>query len=313
MLFTAKPPEGWRTGTCAMKDDHALPSLNALRAFEAAARLRSVSLAAAELHVTHGAVSRQLRALEEELGLSLFERDGRGIRPSAAGHRLLEASSSAFAQISVCVAALRRPQRNEAFVLGCPGSILARWMIPRLHDLQRDLPQLTLHLAAQEGDFAPRLEGLDAALMLGQPPWPEGWQVHALAPERIGPVFSPAMPGARLLAEQPISALQEHPLLHTRSRPQAWPTWAALNDLDHQRLHYGTGFEHLYYLLEAAGAGLGVAIAPQPLVAEDLASGRLIAPWGFIDTEGSWGLCTTQREDPRVEQLAQWLQRQLQG
>jgi DNA-binding transcriptional LysR family regulator len=296
-----------------MKDDRALPSLNALRAFEAAARLRSVSLAAAELHVTHGAVSRQLRALEEELGLALFERDGRGIRPSAAGHRLLEASSAAFAQISDCVAALRRPQRDAAFVLGCPGSILARWVIPRLPDLQHDLPQLTLHLAAQEGDFTPRLEGLDAALMLGQAPWPPGWQVHTLAPERIGPVFSPAMPGAQLLAQQPPGALHEHALLHTRSRPQAWPTWAMRNGIDHQRLHYGTGFEHLYYLLEAAVAGLGVAIAPQPLVAEELARGRLVAPWGFVDTDGSWGLCTTRGGDPRVELLAQWLQRQLQG
>lgn len=295
-----------------MKDPATLPSLNALRAFEAAARLRSVSLAAAELHVTHGAVSRQLRALEEELELTLFERDGRGIRPSAAGHRLLEASSAAFAQIGNCVAALRRPHRTGAFVLGCPGSILARWMIPRLHDLQHDLPQLTLHLAAQEGDFTPRLEGLDAALMLGQAPWPEGWQVHALAPEKIGPVFSPSMPGAQGLAQQSLSALCDHALLHTRSRPQAWPTWAARNGIDHGSLHYGTGFEHLYYLLEAAMAGLGVAIAPQPLVAEDLANGRLIAPWGFVDTEGCWGLCSTHDNDPRVAALAQWLQRQLQ-
>lgn len=292
--------------------DHALPSLNALRAFEAAARLRSVSLAAAELHVTHGAVSRQLRLLEEELGLVLFERDGRGIRPSAAGHRLLEASSAAFAKIGNCVAALRRPQRDEAFVLGCPGSILARWMIPRLHDLQRDLPQLTLHLAAQEGDFAPRLDGLDAALMLGQAPWPEDWQVHILATERIGPVFSPTMPGASELARLPLHALHDHALLHTRSRPQAWPTWAALKGIDHQHLRYGTGFEHLYYLLEAAVAGLGVAIAPQPLVAGELASGRLIAPWGFVDTEGCWALCTAGgREDPRTAMLANWLEKQL--
>lgn len=294
-----------------MKAPATLPSLNALKAFEAAARLRSVSGAAAELHVTHGAVSRQLRLLEEELGLPLFERDGRGIRPSAAGHRLLEASSAAFAQIGNCVAALRTPPHSRAFVLGCPGSILARWMIPRLHALQRDLPELTLHLAAQEGDFTPQLEGLDAALMLGQPPWPVDWQVHSLAPERIGPVFSPAMSGAAELARKPLHALQGHALLHTLSRPQAWPTWAGLNGVDHRLLHYGTGFEHLYYLLEAAVAGLGVAIAPQPLVAADLASGRLVAPWGFSDTEGSWGLCSTNAHDRRVSMLAGWLRQQL--
>ncbi len=262
-----------------MKDDHALPSLNALRAFEAAARLRSVSLAADELHVTHGAVSRQVRALEEELGVALIERDGRGIRPTAAGRRLQEATSGAFSQLRDCVAALRRGKRNDAFVLGCPGSVLARWMIPRLQQLQRDLPGLTLHLAAQDGDFAPRLAGLDAALLL----------VH-----------------------QPPEALLEHALLHTRSRPQAWPTWATLNDLDPAALRQGTGFEHLYYLLEAAVAGLGIAIAPEPLVADDLVNGRLVAPWGFVDTEGQWALCTAGGDrHPRVDALADWLRRQL--
>ncbi|MGB3393395.1 MAG: LysR family transcriptional regulator [Stenotrophomonas sp.] len=294
-----------------MKDERALPSLNALRAFEAAARLRSVSLAAAELHVTHGAVSRQLRALEQELGMALFERDGRGIRPSAAGKRLLEAASGAFSQLRDCVAALRRSQHGDALVLGCPGSTLARWMIPRLQQLQHDLPGLTLHLAAQEGDFTPRLDGLDAALMLGQAPWPTHWQVHPLAAERIGPVFSPALPGAASLARQPAAAVYDHRLLHTRSRPQAWPTWAARNGLDPGGLHYGTGFEHLYYLLEAAVAGLGIAIAPEPLVAGDLANGRLVAPWGFVDTEGQWALCTTGSGHPQVEALAGWLRRQL--
>ncbi len=295
-----------------MKDERALPSLNALRAFEAAARLRSVSLAADELHVTHGAVSRQLRALEEDLGVALFERDGRGIRPTAAGKRLLEAASSAFAQLRDCVAGLRRTQRGDALVLGCPGSILARWMIPRLQRLQRDLPGLTLHLSAQDGDFAPRLDGLDTALMLGQSPWPTGWQVQALAAERIGPVFSPAMPGASLLAAQPLHALLGQPLLHTRSRPQAWPTWAARNGLDDAGLCYGTGFEHLYYLLEAAVAGLGIAIAPEPLVADDLVSGRLIAPWGFVETEGCWALCSaSEQPHPQADVLAQWLRTQL--
>jgi len=244
-----------------------LPSLNALRAFEAAARLHSVGGAAAELHVTHGAVSRQIRLLEEELGLALLQREGRGIRPTAAGERLRDAAGGAFAQLQDAVAELRRPARPSALVLGCPGSILARWMIPRLQALQRDLPALTLHLSAHEGEFGPDLDGLDAALLLGQAPWPDGWQVHVLAQERIGPVLSPAA------------------------------------------LRYGTGFEHLYYLLEAALAGIGVAIAPQPLVADDLASGRLLAPWGFAETGGQWALCARreQQEDPRVQALARWL------
>ncbi|MCL7714129.1 LysR family transcriptional regulator [Stenotrophomonas mori] len=295
-----------------MKELPSLPPLHALRAFEATARLRSVSLAAAELHVTHGAVSRQLRVLEDALGVALFERDGRGIRPNAAGRRLQEAASGAFSQLRDCVAALRRAQRNDVLVLGCPGSVLARWMIPRLQQLQDDLPGLTLHLAAQEGDFAPQLAGLDAALLLGQAPWPAGWTVHGLGSERIGPVFSPAMPGAGPLARQPPQALLGQALLHTHSRPQAWPTWAALNGLEPGALRQGTGFAHLYYLLEAAVAGLGVAIAPYPLVAGDLANGRLVAPWGFVDTDGHWALCTVgDARHPRIEALADWLRRQL--
>jgi DNA-binding transcriptional LysR family regulator len=285
-----------------------LPSLNALRAFEAAARLRSVGGAATELHVTHGAVSRQIRLLETELGLSLLQRDGRGIRPTAAGERLREAAGGAFAQLQDAVAELRRPPRRAALVLGCPGSILARWMIPRLQALQRDLPALTLHLSAHEGAFAADLDGLDAALLLGEAPWPANWRVHVLAPERIGPVLSPALPQAAALAAGTPAALLRQPLLQTASRPQAWPAWAQRQGVDPATLRYGTGFEHLYYLLEAALAGIGVAIAPQPLVADDLASGRLLAPWGFVDTGGQWALCTRrEQQDPRVEALAGWL------
>ncbi|MFC6839665.1 LysR family transcriptional regulator [Xanthomonas theicola] len=289
-----------------------LPSLNALRAFEAAARLRSVGRAAAELHVTHGAVSRQIRLLEEELGLALLQREGRGIRPTAAGERLREAAGGAFAQLQDAVAELRRPARPSALVLGCPGSILARWMIPRLQALQRDLPALTLHLSAHEGEFGADLDGLDAALLLGQAPWPDGWQVQVLAPERIGAVLSPALPHAQALAASPPSALLRQRLLHTASRPQAWPAWAQAHGLDPAALRYGTGFEHLYYLLEAALAGIGVAIAPQPLVADELVSGRLLAPWGFTDTGGQWALCaTSERDDPRIDALAGWLRMQL--
>jgi len=206
------------------------------------------------------------------------------------------------------VAELRRPPRRAALVLGCPGSILARWMIPRLQALQRDLPALTLHLSAHEGAFAADLDGLDAALLLGEAPWPANWRVHVLAPERIGPVLSPALPQAAALAAGTPAALLRQPLLRTASRPQAWPAWAQRQGVDPATLRYGTGFEHLYYLLEAALAGIGVAIAPQPLVADDLASGRLLAPWGFADTGGQWALCTRrEQQDPRVEALAGWL------
>ncbi|MGY1409696.1 MULTISPECIES: LysR family transcriptional regulator [unclassified Luteimonas] len=290
---------------------HDLPALNALRAFEAAARLGGLGRAAAELHVTHGAVSRQVRLLEDELGVALFTREGRGLRLTDAGRRLGEATGTAFAQIQATVRGLRRGSEPGTRVIGCPGSLLARWMIPRLEQLRSDLPGLQLHLSPHEGAFAPALPGLDAAVLIAEPPWPAQWRVHVLAPERIGPVVDPRHPSAARLAGRPAAALLEEDLLHTASRPQAWPQWARHHGLDPAALRQGTGFEHLYYLLEAAVAGLGVAIAPQPLVAGELASGRLVAPWGFIETGAHWCLCTRADADPQLERLAAWLRAQL--
>lgn len=289
-----------------------LPPLNALRAFEAAARLQSVSRAAEELHVTHGAISRQIRVLEEQLGLGLFDKDGRGVKLTAAGLRLRDATSEAFERLRDTCATLRRETEERPFVLGCPGSLLARWFIPRLDRLQRDLPELRLQLSASEGELDPRRPGVDATLCFAEAPWPADMQVLALAEERIGPVLSPRYAGfARLAAAAPTVLLGE-PLLHTTSRPQAWPQWAQAQGLDAGQLQQGQAFEHLYYLLEAAAAGLGVAIAPQTLVADDLAAGRLAAPWGFVTTRAQLSLWLPARQaDPRALRLAQWLQKEL--
>lgn len=289
-----------------------LPSLNALRAFEATARLASVSRAAAELHVTHGAISRQIKLLEAEIGTALLAREGRGVRPTAAGLRLCEAAGSAFDRVRLALRDIQRDTHPDTLVLGCPGSLLARWVIPRLERLAGELPGLRLHLSPHEDGFDPNLSGLDAALLIGNAPWPQGWQVHELAGERIGPVLSPRHPAFTALSAQPPSALLEETLLHTASRPQAWPLWAACNGLDPQLLRMGTGFEHLYYLLEGAVAGLGIAIAPQQLVAEDITSGRLAAPWGFVETGAHWCLCSREdSQDTRLGALAGWLEREL--
>jgi DNA-binding transcriptional LysR family regulator len=285
-----------------------LPPLNALRAFEAAARLHSVSQAADELHVTHGAVSRQIRALEEHLGLALFAREGRGLKLTDAGVRLRDVSSELFARLRSTCAELQQGQADAPFVLACPGSLLARWFIPRLDRLNRELPELRLQLSASEGELDPRRPGVDATLWFTEPPWPADMQVYELAVERIGPVLSPRYARFAELHRAPAAALLGEPLLHTSSRPQAWPSWASGNALDSGALRYGQGFEHLYYLLEAAAAGLGVAIAPQQLVADDLAAGRLVAPWGFVETSARLVLWRPLRSrDNRAERLAQWL------
>ena len=289
-----------------------LPPLNALRAFDAAARLSSVSQAAEQLNVTHGAVSRQLKVLEEHLGVSLFVKEGRGLKLTEAGVRLRDASSEAFDRLRNVCTELTQSHIDAPFVLGCSGSLLARWFIPRLGRLNADLPDLRLHLSAGEGDLDPRKPGLDALLVFAEPPWPADMQVYELGSERIGPVLSPRLGRYQQLCHAPASALLGEPLLHTTSRPQAWPSWAQQHALDAKALNYGQGFEHLYYLLEAAMAGLGVAIAPEPLVAEDLKAGRLVAPWGFKQTPAQLALWLPKRAaDGRARQLAQWLKAEL--
>ncbi|MFP6797905.1 MAG: LysR family transcriptional regulator [Pseudomonas sp.] len=291
---------------------HDLPPLNALRAFEAAARLNSISQAADELHVTHGAVSRQVRLLEEHLGVALFSKEGRGLKLTDAGIRLRDVSAEMFGRLRSTCAELQQGQADAPFVLACPGSLLARWFIPRLDRLNRELPELRLQLSASEGELDPRRSGVDATLWFAEPPWPADMQVFELAAERIGPVLSPRYAHFAALHQAPAAALLGEPLLHTSSRPQAWPSWAASNALDATALKLGQGFEHLYYLLEAAAAGLGVAIAPQQLVADDLAAGRLVAPWGFVETSARLALWVPARRlDKRAQLLADWLRNEL--
>ncbi|KRG68901.1 LysR family transcriptional regulator [Pseudoxanthomonas dokdonensis] len=290
-----------------------LPSLNALRAFEAAARLQSVSLAAAELHVTHGAISRQVKLLEQELGLALFTRHGRGLALTSAGVQLRDASSAAFNQLQQAIAGLRPASGKRALVLGCPSSLLARWLIPRLGQLEQDLPGLPLHLVALETDLSSAHQDLDAALFLGQSPYPVGWDIHELAVETIGPVLAPELAERLHLDTSTPQALCSPALLHTTSRPQAWPSWAAGNGLDPDDFNMGNGFPHLYHLLEAASAGLGIAIAPRQLVQDELDNRRLLAPWGFTDTDGRWVLAArAAHRDRRIPALATWLSGQLQ-
>jgi DNA-binding transcriptional LysR family regulator len=289
-----------------------LPPLNALRAFEVVARLNSVSQAAEQLHVTHGAVSRQLKVLEEHLGLALFVKEGRGLKLTDAGVRLRDASGEAFERLRNVCAELTQTNADAPFVLGCSGSLLARWFIPRLGRLNAELPDLRLHLSAGEGDLDPRRPGLDALLIFAEPPWPADMQVYELASERIGPVLSPHFARFQQLRQAPGQALIGESLLQTTSRPQAWPSWARQNGIDPQALRYGQGFEHLYYLLEAAVAGLGIAIAPEPLVADDVRAGRLAAPWGFSETPAQLALWVPKRAaDGRAQQLAQWLKAEL--
>jgi DNA-binding transcriptional LysR family regulator len=132
--------------------------------------------------------------------------------------------------------------------------------------------------------------------------------VRPLVRERIGPVASPEFAAAHGLAGRGPDAVRELPLLQTQSRSQAWSRWAQATGVASGPLPAAQGYPHLYHLIEAAVAGRGLAIAPQPLVADDLASGRLVAPWGFVDSSAQWVLATPSRMPAdRSEALARWL------
>lgn len=301
-----------------MQHNDRMPPLSALRAFEATARLGSVTAAADELSVTHGAVSRQLKGLDGHFGVALFAKAGRGIVLTPHGEQLQSGVGEAFTRLKDSCAALKRDVEEAPFTLACPGSLLARWLIPRLDRLHRELPELKLKVVVSETEQPGKQTDVSATLAFTEPPWPEGVEVFELMAEQICAVVSPQL--AAHIAPDNQATLFTHKLLYTASRPQAWPQWANAQGLELTQLDaalsQGQGFDHLYYLMEAAVAGLGVAIAPRLLVEDDLKSGRLIAPWGSIETPARLCLWLPSQSDflshpRRSEPLAEWLKREL--
>ncbi|MBY5970670.1 LysR family transcriptional regulator [Halomonas denitrificans] len=295
-----------------------LPSMRALRALEAVAELGSVSRAATALHLTHGAVSRQIKGLEQQLGVHLLEREGRGVRLTEAGQELADAIGFHLGALArVCSDVSQRGQ-GRPFVLNCPGSFLARWFIPRLAALKTALPTLELHLSAsEEGEGVP--PGADGVLRFQRlPDSPdERALIRVLGKERIGPVHSPHYQVASTQGagrRQP-QELLGHPLLHTRSRPSAWSDWCSQQGMSVEGLSMGQGFEHLTYMLEATLVGLGVGISPDYLVEDDVRAGRLLAPWGFVTTEACLTLHLASGAQgprhPHANDLADWLAAEL--
>ncbi|WP_447893859.1 LysR family transcriptional regulator [Vreelandella sp. GE22] len=290
-----------------------LPPLSALRAFEATARLGSVTAAANELSVTHGAVSRQLKSLDEHFGTALFGKAGRGITLTHHGETLQSGLGEAFGRLRDSCALLKREIDGAPFTLACPGSLLARWLIPRLGRLKSALPELNLQVVVSETEQLVQ-QSTSATLGFIEPPWPVQGEVIELMVEEICAVATPEV-AARLDSNKP-ATLYNAPLLYTASRPQAWPAWASAKGLEEGRLSEaltkGQGFDHLYYLMEAAAAGLGVAIAPKLLVEDDLKSGRLVAPWGSVETPARLCLWLPSQTSPRAgDRLAAWFKQAL--
>ncbi len=254
----------------------ALP-LNALRAFEAAARLGRMSDAAEELGVTHSAISRQVRGLEDILGVPLFEGARNRLVLSDAAQDLRPALTAAFDGIEDAVSRVTDPERRSLDV-SCLGTLTMRWLIPRLFSFQDAHPAIDIRLTSDDAPVDLRRQRIDVAIRVGSGGWPEDATVNPLFEDRVGPVLSPGLCSADRLSDW--RDLVGCPLLHTKTRANAWADWCATAGASLDLA--GRQFEHFYFMLEAATAGLGVAIAPEVLVQDDVAAGRLTAPFGFV-------------------------------
>ncbi|CAN7509372.1 LysR family transcriptional regulator [Acidovorax sp. LjRoot118] len=262
-----------------MSPDTRLPPLSALRAFEATVRHGSVSRAARELHLTDGAVSRAVRELEGELGFDLFQRSSRSVVPTPTAQVLAEDVAGALDRLRAALARARRTAGpGRPLVLSCEPTLLIRWLIPRLAQLQAAIgEQRELRLVSAGGVVHFERDGIDLAIRRNDFALADGVVAEPFVHEHIGPVCRPDV--AANLGSQ--GAALQGVLLHTATRPGAWDSWAALAHTPLQPTR-AIRFEHFYQSLQAAVAGAGVAIGPLALVADDLASGVLCAPRGFV-------------------------------
>lgn len=285
-----------------------LPPLNALRAFEAAARLGSVTAAAAELHVTHGAVSRQVKQLEQTLGTALFQRVGTGLRLTEAGKRLLPALTSSFDLMEAGVAQAART-RGGNLIVSCLGTFTMRWLIPRLFAFRAMHPDIEVQLSASDAPVNFLRDRFDLAIRTERPPWPSGVIATPFIEEEVGPVLSPGLQAR--LDLRTVDDLARATLLHTDTRRSAWPDWFAANGRAELPPAAAQSFEHFYFMLQAAASGLGVAIGPKPVIEDDLAAGRLVAPFGFVKSGLSYVSLRPHADDGRAALFEAWLVEQV--
>lgn len=255
--------------------DRRLPSLTGLRAFEAFARRGSMTRAAEELCVTHGAVSRQIKALEAMLGARLVAGPRHRLMLTPAGRTLAASLGAAFDLIA---AGLPGAEDAEELVVSCLGTLAMKWLIPRLPAFLDANPGVRVRILESHAlvDFSHG--GLHAAIRIRQGPAQPGLRSLAFMPQHLGPVLSPALIDD--LAGRPAELL-DLPRLHSETHPPAWDDWARLAHVDLPPASLDRAFEHNSYMLEAAAAGLGIAVAPWAFAQADIERGRLVAPWGF--------------------------------
>lgn len=284
-----------------------LPGTAMLAAFEAAARHQSFTAAASELALTQSAVGRQVAALQDLLGVPLFRRTRHGIALTDAGIAYYRHVARALDDMEREVLDLQGHRgRGGSVELGVVPTFGTQWLVPRLRGLRERNPDLTIHLASRARPFLFQDSGLDAAIHAGTGPWP-GTQATFLMPERVVPVCSPALIApARTVTPRKLAQL---PLLQQATRPYAWREWFASAGVADANALAGPRYELFSFTLQAAVAGLGVALVPEYLVAPEQAAGRLIVPARHATSSlGYWLVTPADRvESPSVAELRQWL------
>lgn len=286
-----------------------LPPLNSLKAFEAVARHQSFSLAAEELCVTHSAMSHQIKLLEQWLDRQLFIRHASTISLTAEAEQLLPICSNFFNDLEQCITALSSKEPEVEIVIGAAHSFMANWLIPRLEKFESSYPNIRIKLMTCNELKQLENENIDIFISSLKSDYvlPKGLDKFVLFAEHMGPICHPTL--------YPLQQMQDifnYPLLHTQSNKNAWRIWLEKSGLQPSQISHERYFDRLNLMIEAAVSGLGIAIAPQMLVEKDLLSGRVIAPFGFIDCDYSFYAVVRKNPDAALMPVLNWLQQEAQ-
>lgn len=285
-----------------------MPPLNALKAFEAAARHLSFTLASAELHVTQAAISHQVRTLEEYIGLSLFNRTHQRLSLTDAGKAYLPKLTAAFDLIGQGYKDVSSDKTSTRLNIKAPSSFSVQWLVPRLAKFQQQYPHINVHLSAQDNDidFFPEAFDIEIRYLIGA-----CVDNHSslLFKEQIFPVCSPELlTGPDALLEP--SDLAKHKLLHINFYPEDWAMWLAHAGVNNVKCELGHRFDQSMLTLKAAKHGAGVALGRSPIVNYKLANGSLVEPFNIrLPSLGGYWLTTKSdlATHPHVADFKQWL------
>ncbi len=282
----------------------ALPHLplNALRAFEAAARQLSFTRAGLELRVTQAAVSHQVKALEDILGVPLFRRLPRGLALTAEGEALLPVLTDAFRRIAGTLDRFEGGRLREVLTLGAVGTFVTGWLLPRLPDFRAAHPFVDLRLMTNNNRVDLAGEGLDCAIRFGDGAW-HGTEATRLFAAPLSPLCAPSL--ARRL-RQPADLLRE--TLLRSYRMDEWARWFALVDLPAPNIR-GFVFDSSLTMAEAAVQGVGIALLPARMFERDLRQGRLVQPFAEEVTLGEYWLTRlkSRKETQAMAAFRGWL------